>query len=291
MSNHKSLDLLAEMQDTEGVKDWKAKLLARLESALGQWGKWADKVGFGINEMQIKFKQPIASMFAFEPLDILWVQFNVLEPQTKKSAKQVVRFGSDTAVLMTLVKVPHQGTFKWYMLARKKYQFAAKDLFFECSRGWVANAKKEDQGWKLFERDYPGLKDSQLVSGITEQMIGNPVWENNAQFSNKIGYHLVVVEIAKEVSKDELEKLLVTKKLEQEYLGENTQGMTAKDLKSCPVVIELELAASHLNAHLEGSGDKLYLFGENYSLAIWPKFLSLWGWQFPNLMPTKGKSI
>lgn len=279
------------MQETEGIPDWKAKLLTRLAAALGQWGSWADKVGFNTNEMQIKFKNPIASMFAFEPLDLLWVQFNVLDPQTKKSAKQVVRFGSDTAVVMTLVKVPHQGSFKWYMLARKKYQFAAKDLFFEVTRGWVPGAKNEDQGWKLFERDYPGLKGNPIVAGIREQMIGNPVWENNAQFSNKISYHLVVVELKSEVSGEDLEKLLVTEKLMQEYPGENLDNLTAKDLKSQPLVLELETAATHLNAHLTRKDKKLFLFGENYSGAIWAKFLSLWGYQFPHLMPERARPI
>lgn len=296
MSNRNSIshshDLLAEMQDTEGTKNWKEELLTRLGSALGPWGNWAKKVGTGKNEMQIRYKQPINSMFSFGPLDLLWVQFNVLEPQTKEHGTQVVRFGPDTAVLMTLVKIPDKDSFKWYMLARKKYQFAAGDLFFEESRGWIPNTNVENQGIGLLNRDFPGLKTSPIVKAIDAQMIGSQVWENNSQQANKISYHLVVVELKEEISSQDLEKLLVSEKIRQEHQGKNLESVTAKDLRSQPTVLELEVAASYLNAHtFTGKKEDLFRFGENFSGNIWARFLGRHGWQFPTLMPEQGKKL
>lgn len=294
MSNRnstKSFDLLAEMQDTEGIRDWKQQLLARIGSALGPWKDWAKKVGTGKNEMQIRYKKPIAGMFSFDPLDLLWIQFNVLEPQTKEHGTQVVRFGPNTAVLMALVKVPHGDSFKWYMLARKKYQFAAGDLFFEESRGWIPDAGQQ-QGIGLLNRDFPGLQSSEFVKRIDEQAIGNQVWENNSQYSNKISYHLIVVETKEKVDKEFLQAFLSEEKIKQDYNGKNLEGLTAKDLKSQPLVIEIEEAAKYLNAHtFTGEEEDSFRFGENFSGNIWARFLGRYGWQFPTLMPEHGEKI
>jgi hypothetical protein len=225
-------------------------------------------------------------MFAFEPLDLLWVQFNVLNPQTKRAGKQVVRFGPNTAVVMVLIKVPaNDGTFVWYLLARRKYQFAAKDLFIEFSRGWVGDGS-DTPGMYLFKRDYPGLFGNQGVKSITEHEIGSPMWENNAQFSNMVSHHLVVVEMNGGMTHEALQKLLVEARLRQEYPVEKLEDLDGKDLVSYPMVWEISGAATLLNAILSArKGLILALFGESFSVRCWSMFLALWGKQFPELLP------
>ncbi len=284
-SNYPRPFLAEEIRSTEGNPDWRDDLLTEVGASLGQWKSWATQVGTGKNEMQIRFVNPISAQFSFMDLNTRYVQFRILKPQTKQDSTMVVRFGPDTAAVMTLVKVPSEsGNFKWYLLARRKYQFAAKDLFIEFSRGWIKDSS-ERPGMYLFHRDFPGLEGNPLVASITEHKIGSPYWENNAQFANKVSHYLVVVEMKAEIGKDELQKLLIEAKLYQEYPVEKLEDLDAKDLTSYPMVFELEDAAKHLNAHLKGIGDKLIFFGENFSIVCWSMFLSLWGKQFPHLLP------
>lgn len=292
MSNYRHPDWEEEKRVTQNLPKWREQLLAQVAAMLGGWGSWAEKVGFKTNEVQIQFCKPVDSLFSYSPLDILWVRFNTYDAQTKRPATRTVRFSPNTAVLMVLVKVPQGNSWKWYLLARRKYQFAGKDLFTEFSRGWVVNAIDNDQGWKLFERDFPGLKGNPEVAAISEQQMGSMVWENNAEYANKISQHLIVVEMRREVDKGELEKAMVDAKLHQEY-GENfSEDLGGKDLSSHPVVIELTEAAMLLNAHLmRRSEAKLALFGEDYSLNAWARFLTLFGRQFPELLPDYDNKI
>jgi len=284
-------DLDVEKKVTQDIPKWREKLLERVSSLLGSWGNWATRVGTGRNETQIRFEQPISAMFSFEPLNILYVQFNVLWPQSKRAAKEFVRFGPDTAVLMALVKVPNGNSFDWYLLARRKYQFAARDLFIEFSRGFIKDELDNNQGWKLFERDFPGLKDNPIVTRIFERQMGNRVWENNAQFANKISYHLIVVELEEGIEIEKLQELMVGERLKIECPDENLEDLSGKDLFSHPMVIRLSDAARSLNAHLTGEEEKLAIFGENYSTACWSRFLSVYGWQFPEILPEQVELI
>lgn len=292
MSNYsRHPDWEDEKEFTQNQPKWKDQLLARINAVLGEWGSWADKVGYKINEVQIQFKKPIDSYFSYSPLDILWVRFNTYDPQTKRPATRAIRFSPNTASLMVLVKVPCEGSHKWYLLARRKYQFAGKDLFTEFSRGWAKGAKN-DQGWILFKRDFPGLMDNPTVASVHERQMGSLVWENNAEHANKISRHLIVVEMRDEVSREELEKLLVDAKLHQEYKENFSLELTGNDLTSQPVVLGLSEAAKLLNAHLTGQKDtKLALFGEEFSLGSWARFLSLYGKQFPEILPENGNTI
>ncbi|MCX6704175.1 MAG: hypothetical protein NTZ07_01895 [Candidatus Woesebacteria bacterium] len=286
VSNHLHPDWEAEKGLTKDRPKWKEELLSRIGVILGEWGSWATRVGFKTNETQIRFDKPIDSLFSYSPLDVLWVRFNTWNPQTKRPATRAVRFGPDTATLMVLVKVSEGNSFKWYLLARRKYQFAGKDLFTEFSRGWIKGAKNNDQGWRLFDRDFPGLKENPLVVSIKEQQMGTPVWEDNAGNANKTTKHLIVVEMRPGASKDQIEQILVDAKLRQEYGDSYPEDIGEDDLVSRPVVIELSEAAKLLNAHvLNQEGAKPALFGEEFSLACWERFLCLCGKQFPYLVP------
>lgn len=284
--------LAEEMRLTAGNPTWREDLLKEVGSSLGKWKGWATKVGTGKNEMQIRFVEPIAAQFSFPNLNLRWVQFRTLQAQTKHDTTQVVRFGPDTAVTMVLVKVPYQGSFKWLMLARRKYQFAGKDLFIEINRGWGSADVSDDQhGLEIFKRDYPGFAEQDIVKSVTHHLVGTPVWENNAQYANMISYHLVVVELKGEIGNEQLQKLLVEEKIKQEYPGEKLEDFEANDLVSCPIVFDLPDAARYLNAHLNGKPEKLAFFGENYSIAMWSRFLSLYGNQFPSVLPDPEAAI
>lgn len=276
-------DWRAEKELTQGKQGWKEEILNTVKAylRLAKAESWADKVGFKKNEVQIQFNDPVLQVLKYVPLGLMWVQFNTWDSQTKNPATRVVRFGPDVASLMVLVKSGN----KMYLLARRKYQFAGKDSFTEFSRGWIEGAMKDDQGWKLLERDFPGLKGNPLVSSITERQMGSPVWENNAEYANKISHHLIVVTLNKEMGKNELEKLLVEAKLHQEYPDGSLENLGKEDLVSQPVVLEIEEAAKLLNAHLTGKETPLALFGERFSIDCWSRFLTLFGRQFPNLLP------
>lgn len=147
---------------------------------------------------------------------------------------------------------------------------------------WI---RKSARGLALFNRDYPGLAESSNVAQVTEYKMGKPVWENNAQFANMISYHLVTVELKEEMQKEDIQKFLTDAKIMQEYPGEKPEDFDGHDLVSSPMIFEIETVAKYLNAHLKDKEEKLAFFGENYSTSIWSRFLSLWGRQFPHLLP------
>lgn len=276
-------DWLAEKELTQGKQGWKEEILGTVKAylRLAKAELWADRVGFKKNEVQIQFTDPVLQVLKYVPLGLLWVQFNTWDAQTKKPATRVVRFGPDVALLMVLVKSGN----KMFLLARRKYQFAGKDSYTEFSRGWINGAMKDDQGWKLLERDFPGIKGSSLVGSIEEKPMGTPILENDAEYANKISHHLIVITMKDEVSKEDLEKLLVEAKLRQEYPDANLGDLDKDDLTSQPLVLEMSEAAKLLNAHLSGNGAILALFGENFSINCWSRFLALYGKQFPDLLP------
>lgn len=286
MSNNRHPDWENEKKITQNMPKWREQLLSRVSAILGEWGQWADKVGFKPNETQIQYEKPIDSYFSYGPLDVLWVRFNTYDPITKRPATRSVRFGPNTATLMVLLKVPQGDSFKWYLLARRKYQFAGKDHFTEFSRGWIKGIPDEDYGWKLFERDFPGLKDHPSVCSIFEEQMGNSVLENDAEFSNLTSEHLIVVELKPGTDVNQIRKDLVDAKLRQEYGNEYSQNLDEDDLVSKPVVYELDEAAKLLNAHISKVvGAVCALFGERFSQSCWKTFLSLHGVQFSHLMP------
>jgi len=292
MSNHPKLHPdWGQLRESVKGKPWKSALVTSLKAFLGfwGWGEWANIIGSGLKETEIDARNPIAGFFGFEPLHLLWVQFNTFDQNTKKPSRRTVRFGPDDGVLLTLAKVPDGNSFKWYLLARRKYQFGAKDLFFEFLRGWVPDSTNEDRGWKLLGRDLPGLKDSPLVSSIFEQKITSPIWENTADQNNKITRHLIVVTFEEEISQSDLQKMLTDAKIQTEYPDE--PNVNAEFLTSHPLVIPLGEAAGMLNAYSELNGKDLYQFGEDFSVSTWALFLIRWGWQFPHLMPEKGNAL
>jgi len=285
MSNYRHADWENEKKLTQNMPKWKEQLLNRVVAILGDWGQWADKVGFKLNETQIRYERPIDSYFSYGPLDILWVRFNTYDPITKRPATRAVRFSPNTATLMVLLKVPQEDSWKWYLLARRKYQFAGKDHFTEFSRGWIKGVSDEDYGWKLFERDFPGLKNNPSVCSIHEEQMGSSVWENNAEFANKSSRHLIVVELKPGTDINQIRMDLVDAKLHQEFGSEYSQNLGEGDLVSKPIVYDLEEAAKLLNAHLIGMVAPFALFGEDFSLNCWLRFLTLYGGQFPSLLP------
>lgn len=323
MSNYpRHPDWEAEKELTRNKPNWKEALLARVGAVLGEWSSWADKVGYKVNEVQIQQARPIDSFFSYSPLDVLWVRFNTWDPQTKRPSTRAVRFGPPTATLMLLIKVPNGNSFEWYLLARKKYQFASKEMSTEFSRGFVKGTINNDQGWKLLERDFPGLKGDPSVVSISEQQLGSAVWENNAEHANKTSQHLIVIEMQPGTTASDIEKVLISNKLRQEYKDNYSETLGKEDLMSTPVVMPIEEAAKLLNAHLSSQeasnsaaseqlddlvnlrSDKildqikkfevsnikpvpLAMFGEEFSISCWTKFLSLFGHQFKNLMPNQ----
>lgn len=292
MSNHPKLHSdWIQLRESLKNKPWQDQLLTGLKGFLGfwKWDKWASRVGSSLNQIEIDSRKPIESFFSFDPLRHLFVKYNVFEPNTKNPGTRTVFYTGDTGVLMVLVKVPDGESFKWYLLARRKDQFAAKDLFFEFFRGYLDGSTAEDRGWRIFERDLSGLKDNPLVASIYEQKMVNPVFEDNAFRVNKITRHLIVVTLNQAVGKDELQSMLVEARLKVEYPDES--DIDSKYLTSYPLVMELDEAAKILNSYSELREENLAFFGENFSVTSWAMFLSRWGWQFPHLMPEKGKAL
>lgn len=288
---------LEEIEQTRKVHGWKEVLFSRVGALLGEWGRDLKRIGYRINETQIQFKFPIGSMFSFKPLRVMFVQFNVWEPITKRPGTRVVRFGPNTASLMVLVRVlKSDGGDEWYLLARKKYQFAAQEHFVEFSRGYLPGKMDSDMGWALLDRDFPGFRvNGQLqesVENIRHTQLGRGVKENTAEYNNSAFSHLIVVTLSRHLSKDELKDLLVKASLEKEYGGNSDYPDPGKldgsDLVCEPMVFELSEAARLLNAHLEEGGEvRSPFFGEQYSLDCWMKFLALFGWQFPDAAPKR----
>lgn len=283
MRTYRHPDWEAEKDITKNQPKWKENLLSRVSALLGEWGSWADKVGFRSNEVQIQYKNPIDSYFSYTPLGVLWVRFNTWDPQTKRPATRAVRFGPDTATLMVLVKIPNGKSYEWYLLARKKYQFAGKDLFVEFSRGWMkAGIKIENYGWKLFERDFPGLRENPSVASIYEERMGNPIWENDADLANKTSKHLIVIEMLPGTDIDQIQKELVDAKLHQENGEDYPDYLDEDDLVSKPVVFTMDDAASLINSHIMNDENaKLAMFGEDFTEKCWDRFMNIHGWQFP----------
>ena len=280
---------LEEVKKTMQNPRWKEELLSRVNNFLRSYTGKIRQVGSRINEVQLRYDFPIASFFSFQPLKAAWIQFNVWEPFSKKDGTRVLRFSEPTGCLMMLIRSPKEsGDWNWYLLARKKYQFGVGSHIVEFTRGWVTRNKPNEMGWALMDRDYPGLRDANFVAGIFHTMLGNEVWENTAEFTNKTSYHVVVVTLAKSMTKEELKNLLVREKLKREYEGvqgyANLGRLDETDLVSEPMVFELVKAAEYLNAHLTGKTVKPF-FGEAYSLACWSRFLAVCGKRFSYLMP------
>lgn len=288
MSNHPPVhpDWVTEQDVTRRTQNWKESLLSKVRGQLEEWGDWADKVGFKIKEVQIQFKSPIDSLFKFEPLNLMWVRFNTYDAITKKPAMRTVRFGPNTARLMALVKVPKGESFDLFLLARRKYQFASKELFTELTRGFDP---KKEKGWGLFERDFPGLKGHKSVVSIKEKQMGNVFFENNTEMANIESEHLIVVEMLEGTTLEQIQSILIDAKLQKVY-GEMS-GYGQEDLESEPVVMPVIEAAKLLNGHYEGKNIPLALYGEQNSRGIWGTFLALHGKQFPELLPEQEEMI
>lgn len=279
---------LKEVKKTSGSPGWKGELLDRVNSYLSGFTGELRNVGVRINQVQIQYESPIASFFSFNPLKVAWVQFRTYGPFKKEEGIRAVRFSGDTAALMVLVRSPKKnGDYDWYLLARSKYQFAAGEHFIEFSRGWTPDAPASEAGWYLFDRDFPGLRGR---GKIFHTQLGSSVWENNAEFTSKISYHLVVVTLNEPLTKQEIKKFLVDQRIVKEYEGypeyKNVK-LDEKDLVSEPMVFDLAQAADYLNAHLTSEDPKESLFGENFSLSCWTRFLALCGSKFPDLAPIK----
>lgn len=282
-----------EVKKTQQIANWKDELLSRVNNFLASYAGQIRQVGARINEIQMQFDFPIASFFSFQPLKAAWVQFNVWEPFSRKPGTRVLRFSEPTGCLMTLVRSPTEdGGWDWYLLSRRKYQFGIGNQIIEFSRGWVTGNEPNEMGWALMDRDYPGLKGADFVSGIHHTMLGSEVWENTAELTNKTSYHIVVVSLARSITKEELKNILVRYKLKKEYDGipgySNIDLLDEGDLVSEPMVFELEEAAQYLNTHLTGKAEKPF-FGEAYSLSCWSRFLAVCGKRFSHLMPDSCK--
>lgn len=280
---------LDEMEETNQISNWKEELLGRinrrLSTALGE----IKNVGHHIGAIQFQYDNPIERITEYLKLKIAWVTFNVWNPYTKEAGERTLRFGPDTAGLMVLVRSPKKtgdGEFDWYLLSRSKYQLAVQNHFVEISRGW-------DDGWFLLDRDFPGLhnkgKRAECVKSIRHIQMGAPILENTAEFMNDTSDHLIVVTLAKPMTKEELKEMLVRARIEKEY-GENDNYpdlsiLDGSDLLSKPMVFDLEEAAKHLNGHVTGKEDRTSMFGETFSVRVWTHFLSLYGKEFPDLQP------
>lgn len=284
---------LEEVKKTSQVPGWKEKLITRVNGVLSSFGGRLRRIGYRINEIQIQHDVPIASFFSFLPLKIAWVQFNTWDPFTKKPGTRVLRFSDDTASLIGLVKSPKEdGGYDWYLLARKKYQFGVQDQFVEFSRGWVPGNLPNEMGWAILDRDYPGLRD--IAAKMYHTQLGKEVWENTAEFTNKISHHLIIITLKTSMTKEELKEKVVVKRLEQEYKEvpgyPDPSHFNERDLVSEPMVFDLDEAAKLLNVHLVVKDEvRQPIYGENYSISCWTRFLSLYGGQFPHLMPKSGE--
>lgn len=290
-------DWVHEREELANKANWREAILSVVADVVSKKGHSLSNVGSGVHEIQLRpvnledSMSPIVSMSSYFTLGLTWLELAVWEANTKKPGTRMVRFGPDVGVVMTLVKVPNSdSTWTWYLVCRRKYQLAGSDLFFEFTRGWIKDATDEDRGRKLVERDYPGL--TALAASVRVEHMGTPVWENNAEFANKISHDLVVITMTKHISKEDLQKLLVTERAKIEYPdSQEPERIDGIWLTTCPWVMEIHEAGKFLNAHLEGTAEKLAFFGENYSMNAWGRFLSRWSWQFPDLVPAKGAEL
>lgn len=288
---HPGNDLfLEEVRRTRDKAQWKEELLGRVNAELAPFGGSRSKVGHRIDEVQIQQRFSTNTKIIFEDLGIAWVQFNTYDPYTKKPAYRTLRFSPDPGCLMLLVRSPKDdGDYDWYLLARKKYQFGAEKHLIEFSRGWIPDCQPNEMGWDLMDRDFPGLRD--IAINIHHTQLGSAPWENTAEFANKISYHIIVVTLAKPMTKEELKKRLVQVRIRYEYEGKpgysNLDRLAKNDLVSEPMVFDLEEAAGYLNAHLTDDPEATdVFFNEDFSRACWTAFLSTCGWKhFPHLMP------
>lgn len=283
-------DWIRERQETKDVADWRGDLLSRVGSLSRYAREWATQVGHGSHEIQIQYERPINASFSFDRPDLVWTQLKVWEPNTKKPGTRVIRFGPDTGVLMCLVKVPTEHGFDWYLLFRRKYQLAGKALFFEYSRGWTPGSTNEDRGRGILERDFPGIVGSPMVAEIKESKLGAPVWENNAELSNKITHHLIVITLQKGVGIHEFGEMLTEERVKEEF-SEYRFDIEREFLTTTPTLLPLNEAAEVLNSHLTDDPNLHYFFGENFSVGTWTRFLAIHGRQFPHLMPKASEEI
>lgn len=285
-------DWVSEREQTQNVGNWRTNLLSRIGALNNAAKDWADYVGHGIREIQIRFEQPVNAQFSFETQkeapNLTWAQINVWEPNTKRQGTRVIRFAPDSGVLMALVKVHTDTGFQFYLLFRQKYQFAGKAHFFEFPRGWVKSDVK-NRGKDILERDFPGVVGNPMVSDIQESMLGATVWENNAEYSNKITHHLVVITLRKGVGIHQFKDMLIQERLKKEYPGKH--GYSSEFLTITPSLISLPEAAEALNSHLSDDPNLHYFFGENYSIETWTRFLAIHGKQFPDLVPAQADTI
>lgn len=286
-----------EVKKTRQIPGWKNKLLNRLNSQFAPFSGRIKQLGTRINQIGINYDTPFSALFSFVSPDgklkVFWTQLKTWEPYTKEQGERSLRVSSDTACLMVLVKTPREGGgFDWYLLSRKKYQLGVQNHFIEFSRGWVNGTPREDAGWFLFDRDYPGFRDggAEFVETIYETPLGQEVWENTADFTNKISYHLMVVVLRKPMTKEELKDILVKSSIQKQY--ENLDGypdlsiLDKDDLVSEPMVHNIEEAAKLLNAHVEENPEEIKpMFGEDYSVKCFNRFLLLFRSQFAHLLP------
>lgn len=294
MSNSPPLhpDWIAERALTRNKARWRDELLTRVGAINNHSKEWATHVGSGVHQTQLQYDFPVSNFFSYPELGLVWAQLRVWEPNTKRPGTRVIRFGPDTGVLMVLIKVPNEkGSFDMFLLARRKYQLAGKGLFFEFARGWSPGSTKEDRGWKILEKDFPGVKDSPLVASIKETKLGCPIWENNSELSNKITHHLVVVTLRDGVTIDNFKRMLVWERVKFEYLNENPMEFDSDFLTVNPIVLQLTMAAELLNNSLIEQEETSNLFGENFSISTWTRFLALHGWQFPEIQPERAEAI
>ncbi len=284
-----------EVKQTRQIPDWEQKLLERVNGIVPSLTGNVRKVGSRIDEVQVQYDRPISAFYGFQNLDIAWVQLNVWEAFTKTAGVRTLRFSPDTASLMVLVRSPKEEgneDYDWFLLARKKYQIGVGAHFVEFSRGWAQQGPKNNAGWNLFDRDFPGLRDPDLVEGLFHTQLGSEIWENTAEFINKTSKHLVLVTLKKPMQKLELEEFLVREKVKKEYKDReypNLETLGKDDLMSRPMVFELEEAANLLNAHLTEEDPKIPYFGETFSLSCWSQFLATCGHKFPGLAPNTCK--
>jgi len=88
MSNHPKLHPdWGQLRESVKGKPWKSALVTSLKAFLGfwGWGEWANIIGSGLKETEIDARNPIAGFFGFEPLHLLWVQFNTFDQNTRLS--------------------------------------------------------------------------------------------------------------------------------------------------------------------------------------------------------------
>lgn len=278
-----------EIKVTSEIPGWEDSVIRRINKAVGPHAGWIKQVGRGTNEIQIQFDEPIHyPIQSFNDLDIYWVEVNTYDAITKKPGTRTIRFSWDTGTIMVLVRSPKENGYDYYLVARRKYHIPAQGHVTEFDRGWAFGKRFVDAGWHLFERDFASLEE---IGKVWYDSLGDSVLENDAEFCNYHGCHLFLITLDKPMTKGDLASFLVQKSLEKEYANRRNEYpdlsvLTGKDLASEPVVMDLSEAALALNAHLEGKNAKKWLFGEDFSIKCWTRFQSLYGGQFPELMPT-----